>query len=91
MIGVYLPTTNSTDEYRHCLHTIENLINRHRDMPVTVAGDFNAHIGARGGRRGSGDTNNQGSLILEITTTSMSRLSAASPLGLCIPSSERIL
>ena len=67
VIGVYLPTTNSpTDEYHHCLHTIENLINRHQDMPVIVAGEFNAHIGTRGGPRGSGDTNNQGSLLLEM-------------------------
>ena len=64
VIGVYLPTTTSPiDEYRHCLHTIENLINKYRDIPVIIAGNFNAHVGARGG---SGDPNNQGSLLLEM-------------------------
>ena len=67
VIGVYLPTTNSPiEEYRHCLHTIEDLINRHHDMTVIIAGDFNAHIGATGGPRGVGDPNSQGLLLLEM-------------------------
>ena len=61
VIGVYLPTTNSPiDEYRHCL------INRHRDMTVIIAGDFNTHIGANGGPRGIGDPNSQWQLLLEM-------------------------
>ena len=67
VIGVYLPTSNSPiDEYRHCIHTIESLINRHRNMTVIIAGDFNAHIGATGGPRGIGDPNSQGLLLLDM-------------------------
>ena len=53
IIEVYLPTTDCpTDDFCHCLHTIEDLVNKHNQGPVIIAGDFNAHVGPNRGPRG---------------------------------------
>ena len=66
VIGVYLPTTDyPTEDFLQCLHTIEELVNKHGG-PVILAGDFNSHVGKDGGPRAQGNQNPHGKLLLEL-------------------------
>ena len=68
IIGVYLPTADSTiDKFTDYLIELEKVISSFQgDGPVLVVGDFNAHIGVRGGIRGTGDGNVQGQLVMDM-------------------------
>ena len=66
VIGVYLPSADfPTDIFTDHLVELENVISYfQKDGPVLVVGDFNAHIGTRGGTRGEGDGNVRGQLVM---------------------------
>lgn len=68
VIGVYLPTTDCLlDVYREYLIELESSISTlQSDGPVLVVGDFNAHLGTLGGTRGTGPSNAQGQLLMDL-------------------------
>ena len=67
IIGVYLPATDCpTDDFCHCLHTIEDLVNKYNQGPVIIAGDFNAHVGLNGGPRGLDSPNHHGKFLMDL-------------------------
>ena len=67
IIGVYLPTTDCpSDDFCHCLHTIEDLVNKHNQGPVIIAGDFNAHVGPNREPRGLDSQNHHGKFLMDL-------------------------
>ena len=67
-LGVYSPCADAgIDKYVQVLCELERLISEgQRVGPVLVGGDFNAHLGALGGVRGSREPNQQGVLLSDL-------------------------
>ena len=68
VIGVYMPCSDQGLEcYRDHLIQLERVISESSLLsPVVVLGDFNAHLGSLGGKKGQGDPNVQGVLVSEV-------------------------
>ena len=68
VIGVYMPCSDQGLEcYRDHLIELERVISESSLLgPVIILGDFNAHLGSLGGKKGQDDPNVQGVLVSEV-------------------------
>ena len=68
ILGVYSPCADAgIEKYVQVLCELERLISEGQRLgPVLLGGDFNAHLGALGGVRGTGEPNQQGVLLADL-------------------------